>query len=376
MRKSSKYNIDVWDEIYKTIILKQIICMIIELIIGCMIIVFLTKTITIQFLLGMIVFIVITRLLITNATKIYFKVVYYAPLILVPVGAFMIVYFLVSNWSDELLKKAEMLEFSGQYLAFCGAFCLGYFIFANEKEKKREKQIDDINYLSDIISKSVIDSINLRNIVENASSDDDLDGRVGLITTVDNWYFYYREYEHLYGKNFELKQAMEIYFRRIDNVNRLIKEGLYKKANELNQKYIEDDYYNTMKYNPSNILLEFGNDSIVVHNKKAWFKQANTKKKIMYICENYADIIETLIYNYMKIHGISSSDAHITNIAITNQLIEKSSYFNDIVRFPMDKRIITKAIEICSQSFRQSSKMHKIELIWGEYNLCDKFEKV
>lgn len=174
-----------------------------------------------------------------------------------------------------------------------------------------------------------------------------------------------------YGDNSELKRAMAIRFRRIDNVNRLIKEGLFKKANELNQKYIEDDYYYTMKYNPSNILLEFGNDSIVVHNKRAWFKQADTKKKIMYICENYSDIIETLIYNYMKLHGISTSDAHTTNIVITNQFIEKSSYFKDIVRFPTDKRIITKAIEICSQSFKHDSNMHNIELIWGEYNLCD-----
>ena len=375
MRKS-KYNIDVWDEIYKTIILKRIICMIIELIIGCLIIVFWTKTIAIQYLLGMMLAVAMMLFLVVNAKRIYFKAVYYAPLILVPAGALMIVYFLISNWSDELLKKAEILEFSGQYLAFCGAFCLGYFIFANDKEKKREKQIDDIDYLSDIISKSVIDSINLRNIVENASSDDDLDGRVGLITTVDNWHFYYREYERLYGDNAELKRAVDIHFRRIDNVNRLIKEGLFKKANELNQKYIEDDYYNTMKYNPSNLLLDFGNDSTVVHNKMAWFKQADTKKKIMYICENYADIIETLIYNYMKIHGISTSDVHTTNIAITNQLIEKSSYFNDIVRFPTDKRIITKAIEICSQSFKQGSNMHNIELIWGEYNLCDEIEKV
>lgn len=371
MRGSKKYNTDVWDEIHRTIIVKRIIYMIIGLIVGCLLIAFLTKTVTMQYLLGMMLAVAMMLFLIVNAKRIYLKAVYYAPLILVPVGALIIVYFLVSNWSDELLKKAEILEFSGQYLAFCGAFCLGYFIFANEKEKKREKQIDDINYLSDIISKSVIDSINLRNMVENASSDDELDGQVGFITTENNWHFYYREYERLYGDNSELKRAMAIHFRRIDNVNRLIKEGLFKKANELNQKYIEDDYYNTMKYNPSNILLEFGNDSIVVHNKRAWFKQADTKKKIMYICENYSDIIETLIYNYMKLHGISTSDAHTTNIVITNQLIEKSSYFKDIVRFPTDKRIITKAIEICSQSFKHDSNMHNIELIWGEYNLCD-----
>ena len=371
MRKSRKYNLDVLDEIYNTYILKLVICMIIELLVGCLIIITLTKTITIQYLLVMILFVVVMQFLIMNAKTIYLKVVYYAPLVLVPMGALILVYFLVRNWSDELLKKSEILEFAGQYLAFCGAFCLGYFIFANEKEKKREKLIDDIDYLSDIISKSVIDSINLRNIVENATSEDELKGRVGLITTEDNWHIYYREYERLYGNNSELKQSMIIFFRRIDNVNRLIKEGLFIKANELNQKYIEDDYYNTMKYNPSSILLEFGNDSIVAHNKMAWFKQTDTRKKIMHICENYADIIETLIYNYMKINGISTSDAHATNIAITNQLIENSLYFNDIVRFPTDKRIITKAIEICSQNFKQCSKTQKIELIWGEYNLCD-----
>ena len=85
-------------------------------------------------------------------------------------------------------------------------------------------------------------------------------------------------------------------------------------------------------------------------------------------CPDNARII---IYNYKKLHGISTSDAHTTNIVITNQLIEMSSYFKDIVRFPTDKRIITKAIEICSQSFKQDSNMHNIELIWGEYNLCD-----
>lgn len=371
MRKRNKYEIDVWDEVHKTLILKQVICMIIEILIGCLLLFFLTKTISIQYLLEMILIISFINLLKIDAKKIFYKIVYYAPLFLVPIGALIITCLFVTNWSDELLKKAEILEFSGQYLAFCGAFCLGYFIFVNEKERRREKQIDDIDYLSDIISKSVTESINLRNMAENATSDSELRGRVGLITTEENWHSYYREYERLYGKNSELKLAMDINFRRIDDVNRLIKEGLFIKANELNQKYIEDDYYNTMAYNPSSLLLEFGNDRMVIGNKMAWFKQNDTRKKILYICENYADIIETLIYDYMKKHRISTSDAHTTNIAITNQLIEMSSYFNDIAEFPTNKRIITKAIEICSYRFKQYSKTHKVELIWGEYYLCD-----
>ena len=48
MRGGKKYNIDVWDEIYRTIILKRIIYMIIGLVIGCLLIAFLTKTITMQ----------------------------------------------------------------------------------------------------------------------------------------------------------------------------------------------------------------------------------------------------------------------------------------------------------------------------------------
>ena len=102
MRGGKKYNIDVWDEIYRTIILKRIIYMIIGLVIGCLLIAFLTKTITMQYLLGMILAVATMQLLIVNAKRIYLKAVYYAPLILVPVGSLIIVYFLVSNWSDEL----------------------------------------------------------------------------------------------------------------------------------------------------------------------------------------------------------------------------------------------------------------------------------
>ena len=296
---------------------------------------------------------------------------YYTPIVLVPLCAFGVVYSAVEKWSDEVLTKADILNFAGQYLTFCGAFCLGFYIFAYEREKSREQQIDEIDYFVDVINRSVTDSINLRNITENALSDDELKGQVGLITTVENWYYYYKKYERLYRKNSELERAMEIYFSRIEKINRLIKEGLFIEANKLSQDYIRDDYYNTMAYNPSTLLLEIKEASPGFGNRKDWFRQKATKRLVSDICEHYADIIETLIYNYMKTKRLKQANSHNVNIEVTDQMIEMSEYLKSIVVFPNDRRIITKAIEICSYSFPKYSKTHRIKLVWGEYFMCD-----
>ena len=84
--------------------------MIIGLVIGCLLIAFLTKTITMQYLLGMILAVATMQLLIVNAKRIYLKAVYYAPLILVPVGSLIIVYFLVSNCTVVITLEWNVLS--------------------------------------------------------------------------------------------------------------------------------------------------------------------------------------------------------------------------------------------------------------------------
>lgn len=132
-KQKNKYEIDIWEGIewrircFYAVILLVIIFLVIALV------VLLKKSgvgtvlpISIVSFIFLIIFGVLLK-------EVYIKVLFYAPIVLVPIGALAITYCVVWNWSDDVLKKAEILEFAGQFLAFCGAFCLGYFIFANEQ---------------------------------------------------------------------------------------------------------------------------------------------------------------------------------------------------------------------------------------------------
>lgn len=369
MIKDKKYKIDVCKKNNTTIM----ISILRFAILGILICTILTQHMSLKMiicsvfaLISLMAFIFIITL---YGSTIYLKLRFYSPIVIVPFIALVITYYLVSNWSDEMLTKAEILGFAGQFLAFSGAFCLGFFIFANEKEKRYEKQSDDINYLEDIIQRSVIDCISLRNMVQEVNSDDELRGRINAITTDRKWYYYYCEYEKRYGVDAQLKHTMDIHFNRIDKINNLINEGLYIKANDLSQYYIKSDYYNTMQYNPSNLIIEYSTRKMGRNNNEIWFEQKETANIINEICEQYYDIIETLIYNYMKKNGFSTMDSGEMNIIITEQLLQQCDYFKEIARFPTEKRIITKAIEECSHRFNSSNG--RIKLIWGEYFLRD-----
>ena len=48
-------------------------------------------------------------------------------------------------------------------------------------------------------------------------------------------------------------------------------------------------------------------------------------------------------------------------------LLSISAEINEIIKYPTDKRIISKVVFDCSLKFNSKSK--KVNLVWGEYSL-------
>jgi hypothetical protein len=52
---------------------------------------------------------------------------------------------------------------------------------------------------------------------------------------------------------------------------------------------------------------------------------------------------------------------------IVDWLLSISAEINEIIKYPTDKRIISKVVFDCSLKFNSKSK--KVNLVWGEYSL-------
>lgn len=129
----------------------------------------------------------------------------YWPIIVVPVIALIIVIFFVNNYPNgEPLQRNDILSFSGDYLSFLGAFCLGYFIFLKEEARLIDDRRSKVKLLLEIIESAETDLLRLGNIVTSSN-------RKAVLTAVtydENWRVYYHEYEALKGSNFDLRKTL------------------------------------------------------------------------------------------------------------------------------------------------------------------------
>lgn len=298
----------------------------------------------------------------------------YWPIFIVPLLALIIVIIVVNVYAegDVLLQHSDILTFSGSYLSFLGTFCLGYFIYIQDRSKVIEEKRTKIRMLISLIEKTNIELLYLYHllkddkIIQNEDKCDDVEP----IPYNPDWILYYNEYEILKGANIDLKRTMESFFNNVINVNNAIKKGELERAVEINKKYLDDECYMIGKYNEWEMvtcLQEACSDACII-DSRSWIEKKETVDLINDLCRKYYFIIENYVYVWLIRHDIKATVlADDVEREIVDWLLSNSSEINEIIKYPTDKRIISKVVFDCSLKFNSKSK--KVNLVWGEYSL-------
>ncbi len=298
----------------------------------------------------------------------------YWPIFIVPLLALIIVIIVVNIYAegDVSLQYSDILTFSGSYLSFLGTFCLGYFIYIQDRSKVIEEKRTKIRMLLSLIEKTNIEILYLCQLVKEdwfIQNRDNCDC-VEPIPYNPDWIFYYYEYEFLKGANIDLKRTMDSFFNNVINVNNAIKNGEIERAVEINKKYIDDECYTTRKYNEWEMVtcLQEACSDICIIDSKSWIEKKETVDLINELCRKYYFIIENYVYVWLLKHNIETTvPADDLEREIVDWLLSNSPEIKEIVKYPTDKRIVSKVVFDCSLKFNSKSK--KVNLVWGEYSL-------
>lgn len=290
----------------------------------------------------------------------------YWPIIVVPVLALVIIIFVVNNYPGEQIQRSDIFSFAGNYLSFLGTFCLGYFIFLQDETRRIDDRRSKVKLLLETIESAEWDLLRLGNIVTSTN-------RKILLTSIAydvNWRVYYHEYEALKGGNSELRMTLENYFLKIEQINNALKQEKYEFAYELHRSYIKRQCYSISKYNllEAQLCLQNACTDFPTTNRESWLEKSKNIKLIEELCGRYYYIIENYIYVWLLRKASETTWEEVDLIEeITDWLINNSSEIKEIVKFPDDKRIISKVVFDCSLMMNRRSK--KVQYIWGEYSL-------
>lgn len=297
----------------------------------------------------------------------------YWPMITIPVIALLIVIVIINLYTEEKmsLQSADILSFCGDYLAFLGAFCLGYFIYIQDRIKIIEEKRTKVRLLITFIENANMELLGLRHLVDNKKyiQNPENRSRVGLIPYNSDWVLYYCEYEALKGENSELKRTLNSFFNNVMRVNIAIKNGQIEEANEINNRHIDSELYSINKYNEWEAVacLRDACEDYHSSNTKSWLERRETIDLINELCRKYYYIIENYVYVWLIRHNVETTENYDLNREIVDWLLINSPEIKAKFRFPDEKRIICKMVFDCGLQF--NSKSQKVNLVWGEYSL-------
>lgn len=298
----------------------------------------------------------------------------YWPMIIIPVIALLIVIAVINIFMEGnmSLQSSDILLFCGDYLAFLGTFCLGYFIYIQDRLKMIEEKRTKVRMLIALMENADIGLLNLSYLTrnENFIKSSEKQNCVKLIPYNSDWLLYYYEYEALKGENPDLRRTLSSFFDNIMNVNAAIKLGQIEKADEINHNYVDRKHYSTGKYNEFEAItcLRDACDDYHFCNTKSWIERKATVDLINELCKKYYFIIENYVYVWLLRHNVeTTTEKDDLNREIVDWLLLNSPEIKEKIKFPSDKRIISKVVFDCSLKFE--SKSVKVSYVWGEYCL-------
>lgn len=297
------------------------------------------------------------------------------PLVVFPAIALITVILFVNNVQLECslpLQKSDILGFCGDYLSFLGAFCLGYFIYSQDSAKRIEEKRLKVRLLLAQIGKGNTELLRLNRLYRDTKRNQISEDQIMLqsIQIDSNWLILYLEYESLKGVNPELKDTLSAFFDNITRVNVAIGKGKLETAVKINEQYIDRLMYSTQKYNEFEAitcLMDACNDSNFL-NTKSWLERKETVDLINELCRKYYLLIENYVYTWLlKRKKKTTTEEDNLCREITDWLLNNSPEIQKTVRFPDQKRIISRVVFDCSCKFSPKSK--KVDYVWGEYSL-------
>lgn len=302
------------------------------------------------------------------------KVKKYWPMIIFPVIALLIVIAVIYIYSEGnmSLQSADILSFCGDYLAFLGTFCLGYFIYIQDCLKVIEEKRTKVRLLITLMENANTELLNLSHLVRNETyiPISENRNRVKHIPYNSDWILYYCEYEALKGENPDLRHTLDSFFGNIMSVNAAIELGQIEKANEINRNHIDCGLYSTNKYNELEAIVCLRDACSDFHfdNTKCWIEREETIDLINELCKKYYFVIENYVYVWLLKHNVvTTTEKDDLNHEIVDWLLLNSPEIKEKIRYPSEKRIISKMVFDCSLKF--SCKSKKVNYVWGEYSL-------
>lgn len=128
--------------------------------------------------------------------------------------------------------------------------------------------------------------------------------------------------------------------------------------------------YSTQKYNELEAItcLMGACDDSNFFNTKSWLERKETVDLINELCRKYYLFIEDYIYSWLlKYEKKTTTEEDDLCREVTDWLLNNFPEIQEKIRFPDQKRIISRVVFDCSCKFSQKSK--KVDYVWGEYSL-------
>lgn len=299
----------------------------------------------------------------------------YWPVVVFPMIALIAVILFINNIQLESnlpLQKSDILGFCGDYIVFLGSFYLGYFIYCQDREKRVEEKRSKVRLLLAQVENANTELLRMNRLYRYTKRNQIPEEQVLMqpIPNDPNWMILYLEYESLKGTNSDLKNTLILFFDNIARVNDAIGKGKLETAVKINEQYIEGLMYSTQKYNELEAItcLMGACDDSNFFNTKSWLERKETVDLINELCRKYYLFIEDYIYSWLlKYEKKTTTEEDDLCREVTDWLLNNFPEIQEKIRFPDQKRIISRVVFDCSCKFSQKSK--KVDYVWGEYSL-------
>ena len=297
----------------------------------------------------------------------------------VPVAVLIVIFLFISLFhfqGNKEITRADVLAFSGDYISFVGAFCLGYFLYLKDLERDRKEKRIQIRLLLDSLEIANRSLMRIRHAVSTIPEVEDVDkkleGKFRTIQYDQRWRLNYYAYESLMGPNHELKDSIEKFWGMVEYVNNNLQAGKVLNAAEICGEYIkETSIFAIQGYDflEISLILSSAGNEFWIPTRKGFLYQKETIKQIENLKEKYYSVIENYIYNYMVKASLTSLENNEEIQRSTVEwLCENSEEIKEYIKFDMTrKRAVSRAVFECSVQFEKSSS--RLSYYWGTYSL-------
>ena len=297
----------------------------------------------------------------------------------VPVAVLIVIFLFISLFhfqGNKEITRADVLAFSGDYISFVGAFCLGYFLYLKDLERDRKEKRIQIRLLLDSLEIANRSLMRIKHAVSTIPEVEDVDkkleGKFRTIQYDQRWRLNYYAYESLMGPNHELKDSIEKFWEMVEYVNNNLQAGKVLNAAEICGEYIkETSIFAIQGYDflEISLILSSAGNEFWIPTRKGFLYQKETIKQIENLKETYYGVIENYIYNYMVKASLTSLENNEEIQRSTVEwLCENSEEIKEYIKFDMTrKRAVSRAVFECSVQFEKSSS--RLSYCWGTYSL-------